>query len=148
VTDPTPILPQSVQRRVPILAALGAGAIIGAIILGGGGRLAMRAITLWEDRGHQFSVSGSFAVIGWGAAFGAGAAALRLALETACARWLPNRTTEAGRAVAFAIIGITLGIVVLTPLTMHRLVLFPPLIVLYLICLEVFWRRAQRRRIE
>ena len=104
----------------------------------------MRAITLWEDRAHLFSVVGTFTVAAWGVAFGAAAAALRFALEATFNRWLPERTTESSRALIFAVICLALAIIVLTPLTMHRLVLFPPVVALYLLTLEVFWRRQER----
>ena len=35
------------------------GALLGAAILGIGGRVAMRGVTLWEGRAHQFTLGGS-----------------------------------------------------------------------------------------
>jgi hypothetical protein len=39
------------------------------------------------------------------------------------------------------IVCLSLGVIVLTPLTMHRLALFPPLIALFVIVFEIVWRR-------
>ena len=118
---------------IPTLA-LGAG--LGALILGGGGRLAMRGITLWEGRAHQFSVRGTLTVLGFGAAFGILGAGLRAALDAAAERWLPSRVPHWARTAAFAMICLALAVLMLTPLTVHRLVLFPPLVALYVLALE------------
>ena len=132
-----------VIRRRSVMAwarplVLGAG--LGALILGGGGRLAMRGITLWEGRPHQFSARGTLTVLGFGAAFGLIGAGLRAALDVAAERWRPAGISRRARAAALAVACFALALLVLTPLTVHRLVLFPPVVALYVLALEGCWR--------
>src|SRR5881628_1137621 len=108
------------------LLAFAPGASLGALILGGGGRLAMRGITLSEGRAHQFSTGGTLTVLGFGAAFGVLGAGLRAVLDVAAARWLPARAPRWVPTAAFALACLALTVLLLTPLTVHRLVLFPP----------------------
>lgn len=132
------------RRAVPWIFALALGAGLGALILGGGGRLAMRSITLWERRAHQFTAGGTLSVIGWGTGFGVLGASLRAALDVAAERWLPDRAPGWAPSAAFATVCLALAVLLLTPLTMHRLVLFPPLVVLYVSALEACWRCWRR----
>jgi hypothetical protein len=126
--------------------AFALGALLGALILGGGGRLAMRGITLWEDRPHQFTAGGTLSVLAFGAAFGVLGAGLRAAIDFAVRRWLPARAPRRAPGAAFAVVCLAIACVLLTPLTAHRLVLFPPVVVLYVVALERFWRgRAEPR---
>ena len=124
--------------------ALALGAGLGAFILGAGGRLAMRVITLWEGRAHQLSVAGTLSVIGFGVAFGVLGAILRVALHAAAERWLPERAPHWTPEAAFALTCLAIAVLLLTPLTMHRLVLFPPLVALYVLAVEWCWRRWTR----
>lgn len=64
----------------PWIVAIAVGAVAGAIVLGVGSRLAMRGITLLEDRPREWSVGGTLRVVGFGALFGAIAALLRAIL--------------------------------------------------------------------
>ncbi|HEX2779207.1 MAG TPA: hypothetical protein VHM30_06900 [Gemmatimonadaceae bacterium] len=125
------------------LAALLAGAVLGVLILGVGGRLAMRGVTLWEGRTHLFSVAGTLTVMMWGAGFGAAAGTLRFAVDRAFARWGPERSQLVRAATAWAIT-LAIALVVLTPWTAPRLALFPPVLLLYLTALESVWRRRSR----
>ena len=135
----------SPPRRARLwMFALTLGAGLGALILGGGGRLAMRGITLWEGRTHLLSLGGTLSVIGYGVAFGVLGACLRAALDVAAERWVPVRAPGSAPSAVFAIVCLALAVLLLTPLTVHRLVLFPPLVVLYVIALEACWRRWRR----
>ena len=124
------------------MLVLAFGAALGALILGGGGRLAMRGITLWERRPHLFSASGTFSVIGFGAAFGVIGAALRLSLGVAAQRWRPAWAPGRVPTVAWSLLCFALAVLMLTPITVHRLVLFLPVVVAYLVAFERWWRRG------
>lgn len=75
---------------------LATGALLGLTILGPGGRLAMRGITLLEERAHQFMV-------------------------------------------AFSLLCYGLAVVILTPLTVNRLLLFSPVIWTFILSLNLMW---------
>ena len=127
------------------LAALLVGAAIGALVLGVGGRLAMRAVSLWEGRPRLFSLGGSLTVVAWGAGLGAAAGLLRAALEAGVARWTPaspGRGSARSGAVAVTL-GVTL--LLLTPWSVPRLALFPPLVLAFLAAFELAWRRWRQR---
>jgi hypothetical protein len=94
---------------------------------------------------HLFSVSGTVTVILWGAAFGCAAALLRVGLDAAMNRWAP-RWSAVVRIATFDIVCLALALVVLTPWTVPRLVLFPPVVLGFLIVFEIFWVRGQPRR--
>jgi hypothetical protein len=131
------------------LAALVLGAVLGALVLGVGGRLAMRGISLWEGRPRQFTVAGTLTIVGFGAAFGTAAAGLRAALDLVFDRWVTARVPQATRAALFAAACLALAVLVLTPLTVHRLVLFPPVVALYVLLFELArrrWTTATTRR--
>lgn len=106
------------------------GALLGAAILGIGGRFAMRGVTLWEGRAHQFTLRGSLTVMAWGLGFGALAGLARPAAE----RWLPGSAIT--RRVVFMAAMLGIALVILTPLTVPRLVLFPPVVLFFLLALE------------
>jgi hypothetical protein len=141
-TGPAPFAPAPNAAAQPWLARLVLGLVLGGVILGAGGRLAMRGITLWEERAHQFTPSGTLNVIAFGCIFGILGAALRLLLDALLDRWPIDWRSTRARDAAFALLCLALGVLILTPLTIHRLVLFLPLIVLYIVALERGWRRV------
>lgn len=110
------------------------------LVLGLGGRLAMRGITLWENRARQFTVDGTLRIMGFGALFGIVAATLRIAIDALARRFWPQRPERWNTAV-FALSCLALGVIGLTPLTIHRLVLFPPVIIIYVLVFESLFRR-------
>ena len=110
------------------------GAVLGVLILGVGGRLAMRGVTLWEGRAHQLTAAGTITVLLWGTGFGIAGALLRWGLGRGFDRWLPG-VRPGMRLLAFSAIVLALTLALLTPLTMHRVVLFVPLAVLYVVAL-------------
>jgi hypothetical protein len=63
------------QARV-VVTALVTGALLGALLLGAGGRLAMRLFALAAGRPAAFTASGTLRVVLYGAAFGLVAGAL------------------------------------------------------------------------
>lgn len=112
------------------------------LVLGIGGRLAMRGISMWESRARQFTAGGTLRVMGFGAIFGAAGAGLRLGID-ALARRFSRARPERCSEITFAVACLGLGVVVLTPLTVHRLMLFLPVIALYVLALESLWRRTE-----
>ena len=126
--------------RPSALASVAIGAALGVLVLGSGGRLAMRGVTLWEHRPHLFSAAGTVTVLLWGAGFGAAAGALRAALEAAFDRWAPA-APRIVRLTSFVAISFGAALVVLTPWTLPRLVLFPVVVVIFLAAFEALWRR-------
>jgi hypothetical protein len=66
----------------------------------------------------------------WGAGFGALAGLARVATE----RWLRGSGTI--RRTVFMATMLAIALVILTPLTVPRLVLFPPVVLLFLLALE------------
>jgi hypothetical protein len=85
-------------RNALVSLALGTG--LGALVLGSGGRLAMRGVTLWEHRPHLLSVNGTMTVFWWGAAFGLATGALRAGLDMVFDRWTP-RLSPGARLTSF-----------------------------------------------
>ena len=133
--------------RGPILGRLEpllTGATLGLLILGGGGRLAMRGVTLWEGRAHLFSVAGTLRVLAWGAGLGAAAAVARTVIERAAARWTPTAAPSRRAAIAW-LVTLAIALVLLTPWTLPRLVLFPPVVLAWLAALEATRRRRSVR---
>jgi hypothetical protein len=109
------------------------GAVLGGVVLGLGGRLAMRGITLLEHRTPIWTVAGSLRVIGFGMAFGLVAAALRVGLGVIPPRLLPRRHGTR----AFAVLCLALALVGLTPITRFRLLVFLPVVALFIAAMEL-----------
>ena len=124
------------------IAGLTAGALLGALFLGVGGRAGMRVMALADGQTPFYSVSGSLTVVALGALNGAVIAAIflvvRILLPTR--RWL--------RAALFWMICCTLIFRGLSPVTPLRLIVFLPLFGLHGAFLHLYWCRihlAQRR---
>lgn len=126
-----------------VLSSLAIGTGLGAVVLGAGGRLAMRAVTLWEHRPHLLSVNGTVTVFLWGAGFGLAAGALRAGLEMGFDRWTPSLSRGA-RLTIFVIVCLGVTLVLLTPWTLPRLVLFPPVVLIFITAFEAAWQRWAR----
>jgi hypothetical protein len=133
------------QSRVPssTLKILLLGSVLGMLILGGGGRLAMRGISLWQGLPPRLSFEGTLTVILLGTASGFLSGILRIAIEAATRRWIP-RSPLAARAIWWAVT-FALGLRVLSPWDMPRLVLFPPVILAYLLAYEAIRSRLVRQ---
>jgi hypothetical protein len=123
-----------------LLTSLAIGTGLGALVLGSGGRLAMRGVTLWEHRPHLFSVNGTVTVILWGAGFGLASGALRVGLEMMFDRWTPS-LSRAGRLTIFVVICLGVALTLLTPWTLPRLSLFPPVVLIFIAALETISQR-------
>ena len=136
--------PDARPLRPDAFVALSIGGTLGALVLGSGGRLAMRGVTLWEHRPHLFSLVGTGTVLLWGAGFGMAAAALRLGLEAGFDRWAPAASPVV-RLTSFIMLCLGAALLVLTPWTLPRLVLFPAVVVAFLAGFEALWAKASRK---
>jgi hypothetical protein len=122
------------------IVGVGAGALLGALILGIGGRVAMRGIALIQEWTPYFTLRGSVTVVVVGGLAGTGFALVLLALR-AVGR-LP------GPAVWFiywlVLAGISLR--VLRPVDPDRLTVFPPLVIVFGLAQLVLAARLRRAR--
>ena len=112
------------------------GAAIGTLILGVGGRIAMRIIALDAGAPAGWSLGGAATVLALGAASGAAGAAIRL-----LSAWLVPGPRWA-ETVVFGVIVALLTLRGLSPLQALSVALFAPLVLAYAVMLETLWRRA------
>ena len=110
------------------------GAALGLPILGGGGRLAMHAVSLLAAGAqHSVSVQGTITVLLAGLAAGVAGGVIYAVL----ARVLPARRVL--RDVVFGVVLVLLGLRGLNPVQPLTLALFMPVVLLYGIALERSW---------
>jgi len=114
-------------------------AAIGLLVLGAGGRVAMRGIALLDGAPGAFTVEGTITVLLLGAASGALGGAIRALLD------LGGRLPPAVRTALFALACLLLTLRGLRPLDANRLALFLPLVAAYVAAVELAWRRLWRR---
>lgn len=119
-------------------AVLGAG--LGTVVLGVGGRVAMRAIALLQGQPPGFSLGGTATVIFLGGVSGLVGALVFVGLLLLVRRW---RLLRASLFWSFLVLVTLYG---LRPLDVHRVVLFLPLVTLYGTALQFVWCRVYRRR--
>jgi hypothetical protein len=126
------------RRSLP--TALTLGAVVGAIFLGIGGRIAMRIFALLEGRDPGWTFEGSLTVVFMGAAFGTiGGFLLWLGR-----RWF--RRSPVARGAIFWIPLTALFLRGLSPLTQNSLMAFLPFYVAYgLVVYRVFCHRYVAR---
>jgi hypothetical protein len=119
------------------------GVAVGTLVLGIGGRLAMRGIAHFVGQPPSFSLGGSVTVIFLGMVSGLVGAVVFVSLRV----WLPR-----WRLLRITLFWVFLTLVTLRgllPLDTPRLVLFGPLVVIYGVALEFLWSlRSLRRRRE
>ena len=65
-----------------LLRTLFLGAMLGALIIGGGGRVVMRLLALLIDRPTGFSIGGSLEVVAYGAFLGLGGGLIKFASKS------------------------------------------------------------------
>ena len=122
------------------IAGISAGALIGLVVLGVGGRVGMRLVALEIGQPAAFTPEGSIAVALLGAASGAIAAVIFLLLRTA----LPTRRWIRG-ALFWTILG-AIALRGLSPVSAFSASVFLPLFLVYGVLLHVFWCRVHLRR--
>jgi hypothetical protein len=140
VFDPQRIRDYGLARRLREHVwwfALAAGAVTGCVILGVGGRIAMRFFALHTGARPGFSLGGTITVIFMGVVSGVAGAAIRAAAAT----WLPKRVPAWIGSVIFAMACMLLTLRGLKPVDAARLTYFLPCTVGYIIAFELLWWR-------
>lgn len=127
-------------RYHPWAFAVVAGALSGLVILGVGGRVAMRLIGVQNGQPGAWTVGGTMTVIFMGVVSGVGGAAIRAAASA----WLPPRLRDSVGTAVFAIACLLLTLRGLKPVDAQRLAFFLPLTIAYVVVFEVLWRRRPR----
>ena len=122
------------MTRSPWLVGLLVGAVSGVIVLGIGGRIAMRGIALYNGRPTGFSWGGSLTVLVLGAACGAGGGILLVLMR----RLVRHRLLRA--AIFWTLVGL-ITLRGLRPVDAVKLSAFVPLILLYGTMLHIVWCR-------
>ncbi|PYP39435.1 MAG: hypothetical protein DMD48_06480 [Gemmatimonadetes bacterium] len=113
------------------------GAGVGAVVLGIGGRLAMRGIAVLSGAPPSFTVGGSLRVVLMGALSGLGGAWILKVLRFFLARrWLIQ-------TLLFYAIIVLITLRGLKPVDSQRLVLFLPVVLLYAFLVRVLTRRPR-----
>ena len=116
------------------------GAILGLPLLGGGGRVAMRAFAWLTDVAPAFSFEGTLTVLLLGLASGIAGGLLYALLD-----WLsPHRRWV--RALLFATGLLLLKLRGLNPVTVQKLLLFAPVVLLYGAAVELMWHRGRAQQ--
>jgi len=132
---------RGVIRMVAPLLLIGLGA--GAVILGLGGRVAMRIIALANGSPAVLSLGGTITVVLAGAASGLGGVLLHF-VATGITRWIAPQQRWV-RRVLFAIFLLGISLRGLHPVQPFPLALFLPLVVLYGVLIDIVaTRRATR----
>lgn len=126
-----------IDRHVVARTAL-AGALGGAVFLGAGTRLAMRGVTLVEERVPVWTVSGTLTVIGMGAVFGL----LFSLVWMLVGRWIPGN--RFARGLAFGILSAVIASPGLTPRRASTFALFVPWFLAYGVALSLLVGRRSR----
>jgi hypothetical protein len=132
-------------RRSDWLAGLGAGAVLGFVILGVGARAGMRFFAVSSGQTPSFTIEGSVAVGLLGALTGAVVATLFLLVRVT----LPSRRWT--RAAIFWAICVALALRGLHPVTALKSAIFLPLFVVHGVLLHTYWCRihlARDRRVD
>ena len=119
-------------RTRAALATLRWGALIGLVVLGIGGRVAMRIIAESTTGSGFFSIGGTFTVVAMGVLSGTAGAVLLLLARTTVWRWPPAPT------LLFHGLLLLVTLRGLRPLDEQRLLLFLPLMAVFGALLQ--WR--------
>src|SRR5690349_9676665 len=117
-----------------------AGALLGVVLLGIGGRMGMRLIALANGQTPILTFGGTVAVTLLGAAAGAGIAVIFLLSRFAAPRH---------RAVRLSLFAGVCGLLMLRglhPVTALNLSVFAPLFVVHALLLHAYWCRIHMRR--
>jgi hypothetical protein len=119
---------------------VGYGAVLGALILGVGGRIAMRVIATATTGTSGFSLGGTLTVVFLGAASGTVTGVILSVTRVLLGRW------PAARTIAFWLLLVAITLRGLRPLDPLRVALFLPLVVLLGILLSLLTRDPETTR--
>ena len=133
-------LDQRMRRNEPWLFALLLGAVVGLVVLGIGGRIAMRAIAIANGVPAGFSVGGTTTVVFLGLASGVGGGLLYALLH----RYVPR--PRLARSALFAVALVLLTLRGLRPIQPRALEWFMPLALGYCAIVDVIYTRWAARR--
>lgn len=126
------------RRSLPMALAL--GAVVGAIFLGVGGRIAMRIFAVMDGRDPGFTIGGTLPVILMGAIWGTLGGFLL---------WLGRRLFKRSPVARGALFWVPLTVLFvrgLSPLTQDSLIAFTPIVLAYgLVLYRVFCHRFVAR---
>jgi hypothetical protein len=117
-----------------------AGATLGALVLGVGGRAAMRGVAIVQEWPLYFSFGGSAMVVLMGAVAGASFAIVLLALQS-----VPRLPHVVALLLFYAVVA-AISLRVLQPLDRDRLVAFPPLVMLHVLSQQAAQKWIYRLR--
>lgn len=120
----------------PWRKALAIGVVTGFVILGLGGRIAMRLFALHTGARPGWTLGGTVTVIFMGVVSGVTGALIR----AAAAAWIPRRYPTAIGSIVFVIACLLLTLRGLNPVDGARLTYFLPVTVAYIIAFEMIWR--------
>src|SRR5262245_22570262 len=101
------------------------GGIAGALVLGVGGRIAMRGVAILQEWTPYFTMAGSMTVVLMGTLAGAAGAVILLIL------WSIPRLPRSGRVALFWVAAILITLRILQPLDRERILTFTPVVVVY-----------------
>jgi uncharacterized protein (DUF2062 family) len=111
------------------------GALIGSVILGAGGRIAMYVIVRATGAVSGFTLGGTLTVVFMGALSGAAGGAIHVITA-----WV--RPTQHGmRMTLYALIMLAITLRGLSPLSGLAVALFLPLVAAFMVTVESAWRR-------
>lgn len=113
------------------------GALIGLVVLGVGGRVAMRGIAMHDGAGGILTLQGTITVMLLGAASGAGGGIIRALLD------IGDRLPNSVRFSLFAVTCLAITLRGLNPLDLTRIIYFLPLVALYAVSLKTAWQRLR-----
>ena len=116
------------------------GAVAGAVILGAGGRLAMRGVAIVQEWTLSFSVAGSATVVMMGTVAGIVGAVILLVLLS-----IP-RLPGLVRAAVFWGAAVLITLWILQPVDRDRVMMFTPVVLLYGLVQQLSLKRVVGRR--
>jgi len=117
------------------------GAILGALVLGIGGRIAMRGVAIVQEWPPTFSFGGSATIVMFGTLAGCGFALVQLALLS-----IP-RLPRPVAALLFWLVVAGISLRILQPIDRDRLLAFPPLVIVYGLVQQAGPKWIARRRL-
>ena len=121
------------------VAGLALGAVSGAVILGAGGRLAMRGVAIVQEWTLYFSVEGSSTVVMMGTIAGVVGAIILLVLRS-----IP-RLPRFAQVVLFWAAAVFITLRILQPIDRDRVLMFTPVVLVYGLVQQVGLGRLVRR---
>lgn len=117
------------------------GGVCGAVILGAGGRIAMRGVAIAQEWTLSFSIGGSTTVVMMGAVAGVAGAIIVLTLSS-----IP-RLPAIARLALFWVAAVLITLRILNPVDRERVVMFTPVVLVYgLVQLRSVSRLVARER--